>query len=318
MTREDSKMMQGVAILMMIFYHLFNPHDVPSFSNTVIGNMARASNPVPMYVLLSGVGLYYTYLRQHDNNRIKRCFRLYLRYWIILSAFILICIFMHYKINLDADNILYNYSAFKTTYYLPSWFILPYVILAICYPLIFRFVDKLGLWLTLIVFYVIYMAASYLNNYDFFRHNAFQSLYIVFPFVVGGILAKYNLAEKAKRFFEGKHVILPYLLVIILVVIRYFVYTGAVITFYSASLILLLVAARKPMWLQRMLLSLGKASVNMWLIHAWLCWYLFADYFYALKFTPLIFALATFVCYIMAKLFDIIINPILNIINLNK
>ena len=47
MTREESKMMQGVAILIMIFYHLFN---VGEYSNTFVGNLAKANNPVPFYV----------------------------------------------------------------------------------------------------------------------------------------------------------------------------------------------------------------------------------------------------------------------------
>ena len=77
MSREECKMMQGVAILMMLFYHLFNPNDVPIYADSVLGNIARANNPVPMYVILSGIGLYYTYKRGYDSNRIRRCLLLY-------------------------------------------------------------------------------------------------------------------------------------------------------------------------------------------------------------------------------------------------
>ena len=35
MTREESKMMQGLGILVMIFNHLFEPHMNPEFANTV-------------------------------------------------------------------------------------------------------------------------------------------------------------------------------------------------------------------------------------------------------------------------------------------
>ena len=48
MLREESKMMQGVGILSMIFYHLFNPSFHRGYLNTILGNMGRARNPVPL------------------------------------------------------------------------------------------------------------------------------------------------------------------------------------------------------------------------------------------------------------------------------
>lgn len=77
MTREESKMMQGVGILTMIFYHLFNPSFNHGLSSTVLGNMGRAANPVPLYCLLSGYGLYLVFRHGKDRHRFIRCFRLY-------------------------------------------------------------------------------------------------------------------------------------------------------------------------------------------------------------------------------------------------
>ena len=64
MTREESKMMQGVAILTMIFYHLFYPNEV-----NFLANMARAANPVAFYVFISGYGLYASQLIGGAKNR---------------------------------------------------------------------------------------------------------------------------------------------------------------------------------------------------------------------------------------------------------
>lgn len=91
MTRDESKVMQGVAILMMIFYHTFNPNDIQENFGAVVQGLAAANNPVPLYALLSGYGFYKVYCRkQEDKHRVSRSFRLYAVYWITLTAFLAI------------------------------------------------------------------------------------------------------------------------------------------------------------------------------------------------------------------------------------
>lgn len=89
MTHDESKIMQGVAILMMIFFHL--PHNVEAEFGPVLTNFSLANNPVPLYTLLSGYGFYKVYCRkQKDNHRVSRCLRLYSVYWITLTVFLAI------------------------------------------------------------------------------------------------------------------------------------------------------------------------------------------------------------------------------------
>lgn len=91
MTRDESKVMQGVAILMMIFYHIFNPHDIQEYFGTIVQGLAAANNPVPLYTLLSGYGFYKVYERkQKDKHHVSRCLRLYTVYWITMTVFLLI------------------------------------------------------------------------------------------------------------------------------------------------------------------------------------------------------------------------------------
>lgn len=93
MTREDSKIMQGVAILMMIFYHLFTPSLVPAYQGSTIGEWAQVQNPVPLYTLLSGYGLYCVYRQGgKDHHLFSRCLRLYTRYWLITACFVALCL----------------------------------------------------------------------------------------------------------------------------------------------------------------------------------------------------------------------------------
>lgn len=91
MAREDSKMMQGVAILMMIFYHCFNPNDIHEAFSPVLQTFASVNNPVPLYTLLSGYGFYKVYQRRKkDLHRVSRCLKLYSIYWMTMTTFLLI------------------------------------------------------------------------------------------------------------------------------------------------------------------------------------------------------------------------------------
>lgn len=83
MTKDESLLMKGVAILLMLFLHLFNQMaNIELCQNLVtIGGvplvhiLSRAASPVPFFVILSGYGLYK--VRNRTNNNVwKRIWKL--------------------------------------------------------------------------------------------------------------------------------------------------------------------------------------------------------------------------------------------------
>ena len=311
MTREESKMMQGVAILIMIFFHLFNTHVTNEYQGTIIGNLAMANNPVPFYVFLSGYGLYCVYQTRKDKNKYKRCFRLYLHYWIITAIFIIISLILQTReYDFSFTNITKNVVGISTDYYASAWFILPYIILSIGSSIIFKFIDKCNIGFTLIASYLLYLMAAYMNQYEFFSSNVCQVFYIQFSFILGAIIAKYGVISRLR---ERTKTLPSYLLIVLLallIVIRYFIHTGAVITFYATAFICLAVIMKKAKWIERCLLSLGKASLNMWMIHTWIFSYLFSKEIYGIGNPILIFTIVTAVSFLLSKLFDVVLHPI--------
>ena len=87
MSKEDSFIMKGVAIMIMLFFHLFEPK-VQLYNGTMYAVLARANNPVPFYLILSGYGLFIVN-RKTDFHRYSRLINLYIHYWIISLIFIL-------------------------------------------------------------------------------------------------------------------------------------------------------------------------------------------------------------------------------------
>ena len=69
MSKQESLMMKGVAILLMVFLHLFKINYADLYYSLIyVGNtplaaiIARMANPVPFFLILSGYGLYASYL----------------------------------------------------------------------------------------------------------------------------------------------------------------------------------------------------------------------------------------------------------------
>lgn len=92
MTRVDTQVFKGMAILFMLALHLFDSQGVTLCHNLLyIGDMPlisylyKISGPVPFFLILGGYGLYKAY-EKGDANRWKRLKKLYLHYWVILGS----------------------------------------------------------------------------------------------------------------------------------------------------------------------------------------------------------------------------------------
>lgn len=123
MTKQDSLMVKGLAILMMLFLHLFN-----SLSNCnlcdnliVIGDipfvyfLSRAASPVAFFLFLSGYGLYFSNKSSSRINtkNFKRILKLYIHFWIILTSFLCIGVLLRPdKYPGSTIEIIGNYTSF--------------------------------------------------------------------------------------------------------------------------------------------------------------------------------------------------------------
>lgn len=305
--------MQGLGILVMIFYHLFNPHDASQYADTVVGNLGRSWNPVPLYCLLSGYGLYLVNHERQDKNRWNRCLKLYGRYWLITFVFILFSLLVSKPVSgsLSIRDICLNMIDWRADYYLPAWFILPYCILSVSALWIFRATDKMRWWLALGLSYIVYMVASRLNSFAWFQVNLFQSLYLLFPFVLGGIMARMNFVEQSNEKLKKVRLIFLLCFLVALVIARYFVFSGAVISFYwAAVVIVILQLTRRSRRVGSVLAFFGKHNLNMWMIHAWICWYLFRPQVYGIGNFMLIYMVVVGISLMLSLLFNVVVQPI--------
>ena len=305
--------MQGIGIVTMIFYHLFNPSFHSDYTHTLLGNIGKACNPVPLYCLLSGYGLYKVYQHGKDQHRISRCLRLYFCFWTITTLFVLAeCLLVgSQRFAFSLDEILLNLTGWKDSYYPPAWFILPYCILSVAAFGIFKTTDRLNVWTAIILAYIVYVISSEMNHYSWFGLNIFQTLYILFPFVFGGIMAKTDIINKCHKTLDTKNIWITICLLAVLLILRYYIYTGAVISFFWAGVVILAVSlAHRIKWSGSMLLFFGKHSLNMWMIHSWICWYLFKTQIYNIKNPLFMFASVLSISLVISMALNVVLIPL--------
>ena len=313
MDKTINVMLKGVAILMMLYLHLFNTLSVVQencINYIYIGGLplsyifARCAHPVSMYLLLSGCGFYKQYEIKRNNRNIgSKIIRLYIHYWIALFIFVSIGSFVRPDIYPgNYINVIENVTGWHTTYNYTMWFLFPYIILIVCSGLIFRVVDKFPISITVIsiILYVLtygifWKYGEFLQK-NMWLYNPLLATHFLCPFISGVLFVKYDVINKVKVAFKDRRLLLVGFIGA-LIAFRCCTDLDAIHIIYTIILVLLLSAVRFPRWIGCVLEKLGKHSTSMWFVHAYFYTYLFHDFIYGFKYPLLIFIILVLVSY---------------------
>ena len=92
MSKEQTTIFKGIAILMMLAFHLFVGADIEEWctpwvyvgDKPLVGMLARACYPVTFFLIFTGYGLSYLFDRGRLTfaTQIRRLLRLYIFYWV--------------------------------------------------------------------------------------------------------------------------------------------------------------------------------------------------------------------------------------------
>lgn len=326
MNRAQTQMLKGVAILLMIFLHLFNQESNVALCHNLIlidGTplvliLSRATNPVAFFLILGGYGLYRVY-EKGDRHRWSRLWKLLIHYWIILLIFVLTGHFINpAEYPGPFVKILCNVTGYDTSYNREMWFLLPYIILSACSAPLFKFLKRFRSLVVVFATFVIHIITSYcISRYgtsflyvNYWAYDFLLVFHLMFNFCLGAMLARSNFFERISvslphgRRYVG---VLAIMGVIILVSINcVFRYNF----FYAFGIITCLLLVKMPGWIQTILSKLGKQSMNMWMIHPWFCYYLFRDFIYSSGYPLVIFAVLTIISYVGSLMVNKIALPV--------
>lgn len=319
MTKEQTNILKGIAILMMLFLHLFNGSNLTDVcepllfigSTPLVHIISKACNPVGIFLMLSGYGLSYTYFRGKLSftGQEHRLLKLYIHYWIILLIFVSIGSFVRpEKYPGSLSDIIMNFTSISNSYNSETWFLFPYALLSLTSVWIFKCIDKLGCVKSIIITWILYMISCYITSRYIAVNKAYTEWYtyiityfnVLFSFVTGAVFHRQVEKGKGSIPFLHSHKLITFAILMTLIIINFFISSAATSYLFEFSYIFLLLHLSFNGITKRFLIAMGKQSMVMWLIHSFFCYHIFHDFIYGFRYPLVIYVVLIIISYVVS------------------
>lgn len=334
LTKNETLQFKGVAILIMIFLHLFILESNVALCEVnlyfhgkpLVFQLAKfAGICVGLYLFLSGYGLYLSNKSGNASSPWKRILKLYLNFWIVLGVFIsLASILYPERYPGDVGEIIKNFTGWHTTYNGEWWFLFPYILLVLSFNILFRWISLHSLKFLLLLTgggYILSYLIIWLNREFLYSHQLVYMpiLYLscLPSFALGAVFAKYDWFAILKNKIEIKTIgqnILWITVLVLLLLLRALCPISAVNIICMLLFVCWFAVVRKSEWIIWLLEKLGKQSTNMWLVHTFFCYYLFHDWIYGFKYPIVILMVTVLLSYLSGIIIDMIYQPVQKVI----
>ncbi len=334
-TKNDTKIIKGAAICLMLYHHLFAyPHKILegvsfislcSFGETTlstyIGQFGRIC--MPMFLFLSGYGTYLSSLKTDDitslvANRVKGLYKAVWQVY-ILTAPVSVYLFRNMQTGL-LKEIIYNALGLSCTFNEEWWFIVPFVVLLVLFPLTKRFIDRAkGDIFT--DFFILLIYSAFCNYIapaiielpaleplasSVFWHKTKEVLEIFPAFLLGCIFAKYGLLDRIKQNCAGKPLWCVASLICMAALFYIHLYNHLYYDFINSAIFISCITVLLPLRIFKLIFNvlgkIGEESTFIWLTHTFFSAYWCQKLIFAPKYSILIFLLLLVVSYCAAKL----------------
>jgi len=318
LTRDDSSIAKGAAILLMMIHHLFAfperipvgfeyhsilPHFRPEFQIGVFGRLC-----VGLFLFLSGFGFGAKPAHEIAYSCIKRAAAFYRVYIVNLVLLIGIAYFFFnplslqypdwsYSLSFSASTILQNVFLLSTSC-CPEWWFARLYILAIffIYPVCEIFCRKRvsNLIMVSILAYLVAVSTASHTSPKFF-HDFNRFLFRQITFVCGFVLSRYPAITVSIRGWVPEWLTsmpaLPRNGLLLLFVFFVHQLLGTNLDVLLAPLFIIgFLPLSKQFHCDAAFAFLGKHSASMWMNHTFICYYFFPKQIYGLKNPLLILA----------------------------
>lgn len=234
-TKEQSKMIQGMAILMMLYHHLFATPEIfgiEYFSLLNIGGINVEQKMayffkicVGIYAFVSGYGMYRSVEKIKEENRdsffklliaeykavLKKLWAFFLQYWLVFFIFVVIIGFGFFHRPFERKEFIWNLLGVSSSYNGAWWYVLQYMKMLLVFPLMdtfFTLFHKKKAAMAQIVFFGTALAAAgylfWFKRGIFVRILLFFALEFLLCFLVGYLISRYRVYEKIYRWIPEK------------------------------------------------------------------------------------------------------------------
>lgn len=309
LSKKDTKMTQGIAIVFMVLLHLFCrtgnlPYECLKIRGVpliyYIGLFADQC--VAIYCFCSGYAARLlsdktASAKDYYIDRLKSIFRLLINYWIVLIMFSLVGLITK---NENMPNSFIDFAKhfllIEKEYNGAWWFVLIYILLVLASRPISAIIDKIHPIIINILLLGVYVVAYYQRianviNFDnailsWILNKVMMFCISLLPFAWGMYFYKYKIFTKIRTFIEKKKIpnfavaIISCIIVLVMIAGHGIIQNEMIQAFTGIVTIIVFNIVKKGKALESVLLFLGKHSTNIWLTHM---------FFYSVLFTDLVF-----------------------------
>lgn len=330
LTKQDTKMLQGLSVLAMVCLHLFDRdyHDLFTPLLFVQG--------VPMSFYLGQLSDFcvfgfafcsgYAHMTQYEHpdyykQRLKGLLRILCSYWLILILFSLICIIIGQGSFMPGSfsKFILNAMTLENSYNGAWWYMFAYVVLVLLSPMLLKVVKKMHPLVVLSMGFAAYCVAYYLR----FRITTDNWLLLkagplgmtLFEYLIGAVCCRTQLFTKLYRYWGKIRQPWRWLTAVFLFIAMLYVRTKVIPSLFVAPITGFVVISlfhfwQKPKCIQSAFLYIGKHSTNIWLTHMFFYLVLFKEFVYVAKYPILIFILMLAVTLLLSNGLKLITNPL--------
>lgn len=321
MTKQETQIMKGVAILMMLILHLFGKTTEGYVSLIHIGNepieyiLRSAVNPVSFFLILSGYGMHFVCAKGKDKNKWNRVRKIYIHWWAALAIFsVMGGVLGIREYYTDIISVISNYTGYDCNWNFEGWFMFPYMLLMLICPWIFKVTDRgksiyVAIFVIFLGFCCGFITSRYRDVLHWLVYNPIYTVVSLSPsFILGSILHKEQIIGKIQEKKPNPWGI--WVTLISLVTIVCIVGSAALNNVYAFLFVILFLAVPRWNFVDSMLSYFGKHSMNIWFTHTWFSNYLFHKEIYSLQYSILIFLTVLLLSIVSSYIIDYICNAI--------
>ena len=290
--------MKGIAILAMLFHHIYGcpPDGVQSYSGILawVGVLGKVC--VAMFLFCSGYGLAAQYKPVSIKDDIKfilrRLTKFYLNYWVVFIIFVPISIFVFNRplsaaygehVNIAKRFIYDIFGVQNPAYNITWWFNKLIIILYLLFPLLCRTIRFIP-WLSVLISMAIMRFSAHI-------HIPFDNIDVCtwqLPFVLGIVWKCYESKGITIQNWLGQHKSIAIILSIVILVCAIVLRMYSIIPHWSgirmdgfltcAIALCVITILRNLKHTMSVLAFLGKHSMNIYLTHTFINGYWYPEW----------------------------------------
>ena len=336
-TKRDSKMLKGVAILSMLMLHLFcRKENLPYTPLLWIGSTPLiyyfglfGDICVAVYCFISGYAHYLQSSKGELQQRWKRLLRFMIPFWVIAVVFSLIGLLAgNSVIPGSIKEFLLNCLTIKNSYNGAWWYANTYILLVALQPLSRKFVERCPAWLVILLTFAFYTVSYGIRFCGWGACDSVIPSWIIthvgllgtsyFPYAIGMLFCKKQVISLLRQRLTAINVRNIYIFTVLMftgmIVVHGMVQSLFVAVITATVTIILLCVCPLPKRLTSLLCYLGEHSTNIWLVHMFFYAVLFKGFVFCAKYPIPVFLLLLLSSLASSYVIKWISKPILKLV----